>query len=390
MENTSQLYDTLMKVYGQHNKWLDKRHLKTLVWIVIGVIWSGKISIPEWVPHTVTSALASSTQRRFSRWLHNKRIEVNSLYAPLIYQAISGWETGPLYLALDTSMLWNRYCLIRISVVYRGRAVPLVWSVIEHASSTVSFETYRPLLDQAWEILTECVCYDVVFLADRGFADTELMNYLSKNLGWHWRIRIKKSFKVRRKGHRACNIRTIFPPAGHAHFLKNVLLTDACFGPVSLAIARHNSTGEEWIVASDEPTAIETFDEYGLRFDIEENFLDDKSNGFQLESSQIRSAEALERLCLVLAMATLYLVSQGTEVVAAGKRRLVDIHWFRGNSYLKIGWKWVKRAVTQRLELSHTLFLDAQPDPEPAISSRKQWLNLPSSSFTLTFFDYSP
>lgn len=390
MENTSQLYDTLMKVYGQHNKWLDKRHLKTLVWIVIGVIWSGKISIPEWVPHTVTSALASSTQRRFSRWLHNKRIEVNSLYAPLIYQAISGWEAGPLYLALDTSMLWNRYCLIRISVVYRGRAVPLVWSVIEHASSTVSFETYRPLLDQAWEILTECACYDVVFLADRGFADTELMNYLSKNLGWHWRIRIKKSFKVRRKGHRACNIRAIFPPAGHAHFLKNVLLTDACFGPISLAIARHSSTGEEWIVASDEPTAIETFDEYGLRFDIEENFLDDKSNGFQLESSQIRSAEALERLCLVLAMATLYLVSQGTEIVAAGKRRLVDIHWFRGNSYLKIGWKWVKRAVTQRLELSHTLFLDDQPDPDPAISSRKQWLNLPSISFTLTFFDYSP
>ena len=113
--------------------------------------------------------------------------------------------------------------------------MPLVWSVIEHPSSTVSFDTYRPLLDQAWEILSECACYDVVFLAARGFAETELMEYLSKQLGWHWRIRIKKSFKVRRKGHRACNIRSIFPPAGHAHFLKDVLITDGCFGPVSLA-----------------------------------------------------------------------------------------------------------------------------------------------------------
>jgi len=30
---------------------------------------------------------------------------------------------------------------------------------------------------------------EVVFLADRGFADTQLMGHL-RDLGWHWRIRI--------------------------------------------------------------------------------------------------------------------------------------------------------------------------------------------------------
>lgn len=44
-----------------------------------------------------------------------------------------------------------------------------------------------------------------------------------------------------------------------------------------------------------------------MRFDIEENFLDDKSAGFQLESSEIRSADALARLCLILATAILFL-----------------------------------------------------------------------------------
>lgn len=390
MENTSRLYDNLMEVYGQHDNWLDKRHLDGLVWMVIGLIWSGKINITEWVTYRVTTALASSTQRRFSRWMHNKRIEVNSLYAPLIYQAITDWTAGPLYLALDTSMLWNQYCLIRISIIYRGRAVPVVWKVIEHGSSSVDFETYRPLLDKAWEILRECGCYDIVMWADRGFADTEFMGYLSKELGWHWRIRVKMSFKVRRQGRRTCNIRTIFPPAGHAHFLKHVFITDKRFGPVSLAMAHHSSTTEQWIVVSNEPTSLTTFDEYGLRFDIEENFLDDKSNGFQLEASLIRSADALERLCLVLALATLYLVSQGTAVVVAGQRRLVDPHWFRGNSYLKIGWNWVKKAVIQGWKLIQHLLLDDQPDPCPSISSRKQWLNLPPLRFRVTFFDYSP
>jgi len=88
-----------------------------------------------------------------------------------------------------------------------------------------------------------------------------------------------------------------------------VEITQERFGPLHLAMGRPLNSKERWIVISDEPTSLETFREYGLRFDIEENFLDDKSNGFQLEASLIRSAPALERLCLVLAVATLYLGS---------------------------------------------------------------------------------
>ena len=53
----------------------------------------------------------------------------------------------------------------------------------------------------------------------------------------------------------------------------------------------------------------------------------------------------------MLAITTLYLVAQGTEVVTQGKRRWVDPHWFRGQSYLKIGWDWVKLALSRGYEL---------------------------------------
>jgi hypothetical protein len=42
-----------------------------------------------------------------------------------------------------------------------------------------------------------------------------------------------------------------------------------------------------------------------------------------------------------MAMTTLFLTATGVEVVVSGQRRLVDPHWFRGSSYLKIGWSWV-------------------------------------------------
>jgi hypothetical protein len=36
---------------------------------------------------------------------------------------------------------------------------------------------------------------------------------------------------------------------------------------------------EPWAIVSDEPTGLKTFDEFGLRFDIEESFLDDTGSG---------------------------------------------------------------------------------------------------------------
>ena len=65
------------------------------------------------------------------------------------------------------------------------------------------------------------------------------------------------------------------------------------------------------------------------------------------------------------------LVSQGIEVVRKGRRREVDPHWFRGLSYLKIGWRWVKRALSMGLRLCKVLRLDGGEDPEPSMASRR-------------------
>ena len=138
------------------------------------------------------------------------------------------------------------------------------------------------------------------------------------------------------------------------------------------------------------PTHVTTFDAYRLRFEIEEGFLDDKSNGFQLESSLNRSADVLTRLCLVLALATLYLVSQGTEVVHTGKRRFVDAHWFRGSSYLKIGWNYVRRALVRGEVLIGYMRLDPREDPDPAIASRKQDEERHRLSFRTSFKVFKP
>ena len=369
MENTPYLYETLLAVLGRHANWLDFRHRQTLAWMMVGLLCSKTVSLGAWTPFVVSRAqYAQSIVRRFSRWLDNQRIKPEPLYGPLIQQALASWMGKRVYVALDTSMLWNTYCLIRLSVIYRGRAVPLNWRVIEHGSAAVSYEAYKELLEEAKTRLA--FACKVVFLADRGFADTELMSHL-RQMGWHFRIRIKCNFWIYPCHQAPFQVGTIDLKPGHMTFWHEVSITDKRFGPVHLAVAR--PVGEDaWYVISDETAELKTLQEYGLRFDIEENFLDDKSNGFQLESSLIRSAQALERLCLVLAMTTLYLVSLGTFVVKQGKRRLVDPHWFRGASYLKIGWSWVHYALMRGYELITSAYLSSEPDPEPAMASKKQ------------------
>jgi hypothetical protein len=267
MENTPYLYDTLVQVLRQHPHWLDLRHLKTLVWMMVGLIHSGSISLCAWTPFVVSRAQYSqSTQRRFRRWLDNEKIEVHALYGPLIEQALVGWGDKTLYVALDTSMLWDTYCMVRLSVIYRGRAIPLVWQVIEHGSAAVAYDVYEALLEKAATLLP--FACRVVLLADRGFADTKLMRRLQQ-MRWHFRIRIKASFWIEHRGHRRFQVRDISLAPGQARFWHRVKVTKQRLGPVYLAVARPLGSEDYGYLISDEPTEVNTLEEYGLRFDIE-------------------------------------------------------------------------------------------------------------------------
>jgi hypothetical protein len=349
MEGTPRFYDTLVQVLSPHQNGVDRRQLKTLAWRLVGLRESGQISLTAGVPSVHSRAVyAQSRVRRVARWLANDRRDVPALYGPLRQPALAEWGNQLLSLALDTSTLWHTYGLVRMSSVYRGRAVPIVWKVLDHPSSSVADDVSKDVLDQGAELLPwRC---NVVFTADRGFADTQLMAHLAR-WRWHGRIRLTGSLWLYRQGKRRGQVHRMPWCAGKALFWPPVDMTTNRDGPVHLALGRPPDSTAYWFVVSDEPTELKTVEASGLRFDIEENFFDDQSKGFQLESSLIRSATAVERLCCILAITTLELVAPGTAGVTQGKRRWVDSPWFRGQSSLKIGWGWVKLARSRGDEL---------------------------------------
>jgi hypothetical protein len=160
----------------------------------------------------------------------------------------------------------------------RDYALGVVWAQTWQGAG--EFEAYKELLEQA-AVLLPRRC-KAIFPADRGCADTALMAHLQR-LGWHWRMRIKRSFWLYRPGRRRCKVERLSVARGHACFWQQVSITENRYGPVSLAVTHAWPGQDVWSVLSDEPTDGKTFEEYGLRIDISYNSLYYKSNGFPLE-----------------------------------------------------------------------------------------------------------
>jgi hypothetical protein len=168
--------------------------------MMVGLIQPGNISLTAWTPDVHSRAVyAQSLVRRFARRLKNDRITVHALEGPLLQQAVAAWGSPRLYVALDTSPLWNTDGVVRVSLVSRGRAVPRGWKGLAPPRSRVAYAISKDVLERVAALLP--FQGTVVWTAERGFADTQLMAHLAR-LGWHWRLRINGSGGIDRSGKR--------------------------------------------------------------------------------------------------------------------------------------------------------------------------------------------
>lgn len=204
MSDSVQLYGTLLRALCTHispRLFGDVRRLMVLAWAVVGVCWTKTVNFNQWGEVIIGRAhFASSHQRRFQRWLHNKHIKPVKFFCLLIRAALQLWPPqSSLYLALDSSDLKNGYILIRLALIYRGRAVPVSWRVLKHNSASVSYQDYKVVLKQALCILPPGLT--VTLLADRGFVHRKLVKFCRQH---HWGYRLRATKLSRNRSNFDC------------------------------------------------------------------------------------------------------------------------------------------------------------------------------------------
>ena len=81
---------------------------------------------------------------------------------------------------------------------------------------------------------------------------------------------------------------------------------------------------EPWLLATNLPSLQEALKAYERRMWIEEMFGDLKDNGFDLESTHLRSVFKLHRLTFAVVLLFLELVTSGSKIIKNGLRYLVE------------------------------------------------------------------
>ena len=57
MESTPRLDDTLVQVLSPHENRADRRHLKRLAWMMVGLMQASVVSLTAWAPYVHSRAV---------------------------------------------------------------------------------------------------------------------------------------------------------------------------------------------------------------------------------------------------------------------------------------------------------------------------------------------
>jgi len=277
-----------------------------------------------------------------------------------------------LHLALDTTMLWNRCCVVVVSVVAHGRAIPLLWQTLEHPSASVSASVSIALLEKADQLLSGFGA--LTLLADRAFPCDELIAWFGGKPRWCYVMRMRGDTEIHgTAAPLGCQVRRLHLGRGVCRGFRGVRLWADGSQSVSLVIA--HPTGlpveEPWYLISNAEPRLELVWSYAQRFCCEQLFRDQKSGVFQLESSGLRTPEQIDRLLLVVAIAVLTGSLQGYALSLAGLRRQVDPLWKREMSFLRIGLAALQMAVADAAAWSMDWLPILLQELELCIPSRK-------------------
>jgi hypothetical protein len=251
---------------------------------------------------------ADRTDMRYQwivRLLGNPLVISDAIMEPFAREVVerAGADGEPLGLILDQSKVSDRHQVLMLALRWGERALPLAWRV-EETEGAIGFEIQKALLEVVVPWLPAPA--RVRLLGDRFYGTADLIGWCQQR-GWDYRLRLKGNLAVIDGAGRTTTGQCA---KDRVYYLEDVELTGRR-ARTHIGIIHDPGHAEPWIIAmSEKPGYLRTL-EYSARWGIEPMFSDFKSRGFGIEDTQLRYADRLDRLILVMALALYVAVSTG-------------------------------------------------------------------------------
>ena len=294
----------------------------------LGVLSSASLAV-----HAIGQGLAHArglitkhAVKQVDRLLSNSGIDVWGYFAYWVPYVI-----GPrreIRVALDwTEFDHDNHSTLALSMITRhGRATPLLWKSVRKSNLKGQRNNYEDeLLLRFKEVLPAGV--KVTLLADRGFGDQKLFEFLRHTLGFKFIIRIRGNIIVTSAQGESRPAEQWIGKGGRAKLLRHALITLDGYEVPTVVCVHAKGMKEPWcLVSSDaEIKARAVIDGYAKRWSIEPGFRDCKDARFGMGMSQTRigSIQRRDRLFLISAFATALLTLLGAAGECLGYDRLL-------------------------------------------------------------------
>ena len=262
--------------------------------------------------------------KQVDRLLSNQGIDVWEAFAKWVPYVVGARES--VVLAMDwTDFARDGQSTIMISMVTRhGRATPLVWRTVRKDTLKEQRNFHEDaVLRRLREVLSEGI--QVTILADRGFGDQKLFDFLEYELGFNYVIRFRDNIQVTSASHEQRKAAQWVGKAGRARTLRNATITTDNTAVNTIVCVHEKGMKDPWCLAASDITASARalINYYAKRWAIETAFRDTKDLRFGMGMSLLRisSTQRRDRLFLLNAFAIVLLTLLGAACEAAGYDR---------------------------------------------------------------------
>ncbi len=319
-----------------------------------------------------------------------QELGVETCFVPLLAWVVDQWEGTQWALALDATTLGTRFTVLALSVVYRGCAIPVAWTVLAATAKHAWRREWLRMLRQVRRAIPRA--WTVMVLADRGLYARWLFRRITR-LGWHPFLRINTGGTFRPTGQvRGVPLKTLVPEPGTTWQGTGIAFKGRnrqrhC----TLLACWEAGYTDPWLILTDLPPEASTACWYGLRAWIEQGFKITKRAGWQWQRTHMTQPDRAARLWLAVAVATLWLLSVGGEadatipastvldVTALGPQlpRTREATRLRLVSVFRRGWTLILVALLDHAPLPRGRFVPEPwptiPVPEEATPSLPEW-----------------
>ena len=307
----------------------------------------------------------ASKVKQYKRWLQNEHTDFNGYYLPYVLPLLETLsKTGQLVFSIDGSVVGKGCMCLMFSVIYKSKAIPVIWSVYKAKKGHLSESAHRDLLANLSDLVPpNC---RVVITGDGEFDGCDWQSDIL-SLGWDYVVRTGKKVYIREGEWDDFITGNVCVEKGKFLFFEQVGFTHKNLKTNLLIWHGKGFKNPLFLVTNlDYPKQIQQL--YKKRFKIEPFFRDQKSKGFHIHKSGLRDPLRLEKLLIATCLAYVLAIMASTK--AAKSKFYEEIARTDGEfiSLFQLGYRFILFLVDIRQWRTFSWSRDFIPDEEHQFS----------------------